>query len=162
MAIAEALSDTEVVRLPPMLFGSIRWHKGLGTPVGDPCSGFRIIVDEHTVSQFRMGPSGPEVIPGTGIWINRTQSAPCWAVPDEGDMHVVRFNVSDVHLNGFPDGKYRVAAELTGNWSETRLQMMLGYKRIDPLSWYVSLTKDRHIVSVDFEVVHEPWRFRMG
>jgi hypothetical protein len=67
MSIAEALSNAEVLRLPPMLFGSVRWHKGFGTPVSDPCSGFKIIVDEHTVSQFRMGPSGPEVIPGTGM-----------------------------------------------------------------------------------------------
>jgi hypothetical protein len=160
MSSHHVLSETEVLRLPPMLFGSIRWPRGLGAPVGDPCSGFKIIVDEHTVSQFRIGASGPEVIPGTGKWINVTQSAPCWATPDDGEMHVVRFNVPDVHLNGFPDGKYRVAVELTGNWSENRLQVMLGYRRIDPLSWYVSLTKDRHLVSVDFEVVHEPWRFR--
>jgi hypothetical protein len=159
MPKTKILTNAEVLRLPPMLFGSIRWNKGLGSPVGSPCSGFKVVVDEHTVSRFRIGPAGPEVIPGTGIWKNVEQSAPCSAAPDEGDMHVVTFSVPDVHLNGFPDGKYRVSVELTGNWSESRLQTMLGYKRIDPSSWYVSLTKDHHIVKVDFEVVHEAWRF---
>ena len=149
--------------LPPMLFGRIRWSKGLGKPIGDPCSGFSILVQEHTASQFRMGPSGPEVIPGTGVW-KAAQSAPCSSAPDEGDMHVVRYNVPDVHLNMFPDGKYRVTAQLTGNWGESRLQVMvmLGYRRIEPIAFYVVLTKEKHLASVDFEVIQEPLRFRVG
>jgi len=161
MPISEILSDDEVMRLPPMLFGKIRWSKGMSGPVGNPCSGFRIFVEEHTVSQFRMGPSGPEVIPGTGVWKVAIDSAPCWTAPDEGDMHVVRFSVPDVHLNGFPDGQYRIKPELTGNWGESQIQMMLGFRRIEPLAYYVALTKDRHIVSADFEVVQHAWRFRM-
>jgi len=105
-----------------------------------------------------MGADGPEVIPGTGIWKVAMDSAPCWAAPDEGDMRVVRFNVPDVHLNGFPDGQYRIKPELTGNWGESRLQLMLGFRRIEPMAFYVSLTKDQHIVSVDFEVVQHSWR----
>lgn len=156
-----ALSSDAVLRLPPMLFGRIRWSKGLGQPVGDPCSGFTIQAQEHTASQFRIGASGPEVIPGTGVW-KAPVSVPCSTAPDEGDMHVVTFNVPNVHLNMFPDGKYRVSAQLTGNWAESRVQAMLGYRRIEPLSFYVALTKDSHLASVDFEVIQEPWRFRVG
>jgi len=36
---------------------------------------------------------------------------------------------------------------------------MLGFRRIEPMAFYVSLTKDQHIVSVDFEVVQHAWRF---
>ena len=159
MPISEILSDEAVLRLPPMLFGKIRWSKGLGGPIGNPCSGFTIFVEEHTVSQFRMGPDGPEVIAGTGIWRVAIDSAPCWTAPDEDDMRVVRFNVPDVHLNGFPDGQYRIKPQLTGNWGVSRLQVMLGFRRIEPMAFYVSLTKDQHIVSVDFEVVQHAWRF---
>jgi hypothetical protein len=31
MSSHHVLSETEMLRLPPMLFGSIQWHKGLGT-----------------------------------------------------------------------------------------------------------------------------------
>ena len=81
MPISEILSDEAVLRLPPMLFGKIRWSKGLGGPIGNPCSGFTIFVEEHTVSQFRMGPDGPEVIPGTGIWKVAVDSAPVSTAP---------------------------------------------------------------------------------
>ncbi len=155
------LSAGEVAKLPPMLFGKIRWNKGLGSPVGDPRSGFRVSVDEHTVTKFQDGGSGPEPDPKTGIWKVTTAAAPLSVAPDEGNMHVVTFTVPDVHLNGFPDGKYRVKAELTGNWEQTGIQRMLGYKRIDPLSYHVSLTPDRHIVSLDFEVTQHAWSFYM-
>jgi len=64
-----------------------------------------------------------------------------------------------VHLTGFPGGKYRVSVELTGDWRESRLQMMLGYRRIEPMAYYMALTKEQRLVSADFEVVQEPWRF---
>jgi hypothetical protein len=159
MSMREILSDDAVMRLPPMLFGRIRWNKSLGAPVGDATTGFRVLVEEHTVSQFRMGPGGPEVVPGTGIWLP-TVTVPCWAAPDEGDMHAVAFNVSDVHLNGFPDGQYHVKCELTGNWEESLLRLAFGFRRIEPLGYYRALTKEQHIVSLDFEVVLEPWRWR--
>ena len=76
-------------------------------------------------------------------------------------MHVVRFSVPDVHLNGFPDGRYHIKPQLTGNWGDSRLQMMFGFRRIEPLAFYVAVTKDQHIVSVDFEVVQYPWRFSL-
>ena len=158
MSISHVLSEDAVLRLPPMLFGRIRWKKSLGGPVGDPSTGFRVLSEEHTVSQFRMGAGGPEVIPGTGIW-KPAVSVPCRAAPDEDDRHVVAFEVPDVHLNGFPDGKYRVTAALSGNWGESLVQVTLGFKRIEPMAFHVSLTKDHHIVSLDFEVVQEPWRW---
>ena len=154
---SKVLTDKEVLALPPMLFGRIRWQKGLGAPVGDPTTGFKVTCQEHTVSKFQFGPNGREVVPGTGIWKSPV-TVPCTNAPDEGDMHVVRFDVPDVHLNGFPDGKYRVRAELTGNWSSTPIQKFLGFRRIEPLSFHVSLTDGHHLVSLDFEVVPEPLR----
>jgi hypothetical protein len=153
------LTAGEVAKLPPMLFGKIRWNKGLGSPVGDPCSGFRVSVDEHTVSKFR-NPGG-ERDPTTGLWKVTTAAAPLSVAPDEGNMHVVSFTVPDVHLNDFPDGEYKVKAELTGNWQQSGIQTMLGFKRIDPLSYHVSLRPDRHIVSLDFEVTQHAWSFYM-
>ena len=58
----------------------------------------------------------------------------------------------------FPDGKYRVAAELTGNWSTSPIQKFLGFRRIEPPAFHVVVTKEHHLVSVDFEVVLEPLR----
>ena len=156
-----ALTDSALHKLPPMIWGAIRWPKGLGAPVGDAATGFKVTCQEHTVTQFRIGPAGPEPIPGTGVW-KTPVNVPCWSAPDEGNTHVVRFSVADVHLNAFPDGRYRVQAELTGNWAESRIDRMLGYRRIDPLSWYVSLTEAQHLVSVDFVVVHEAWRLSVA
>jgi hypothetical protein len=158
---SKILTEGAVARLPPMLFGKIRWNKGYGSPVGDPCSGFRVSVKERTVIKYQNGPSGPEPDPKTGIWKVTTASAPCSVAPDEGNMHVVRFTVPDVHLNGYPGGEYWVKPELTGNWQQSGIQTMLGFKRIDPLSYHVSLTPDRHIVSLDFEVTQHAWSFYM-
>lgn len=154
----KVLSENDVLQLPPMIFGAIRWSQGLGAPVGDPASGFRVTCQEHTASQFRIGAGGIEVVPGTGIWLDPFVVS-AYAAPDEGDQHVVRFIVTDVHLNMFPDGEYRVKVELTGNWSEPPLARMLGYRRVDPSAAYVVLDKAHHIAGVDFRVEHEPWRF---
>ena len=152
------LSRKDVLALPPMIFGAIRWARGLGAPVGDAASGFRVTCQEHTASQFRIGAGGIEVIPGTGIWLDPVVVA-AYAAPDEGDQHVVRFIVPDVHLNMFPDGEYRVKVELTGNWSEPPLARMLGYRSIEPLASYVVLDKAHHIAGVDFRVDYAAWRF---
>ena len=74
-------------------------------------------------------------------------------------MHVVAFRVPDVHLNAFPDGKYRIRAGLTGNWADPLVQVRIGYRRIEPLTHYIELTKDHQIGSADFEVVYEPLRW---
>lgn len=161
MPISDVLSEEDIFRLPPMIFGRIRWNKNLGIPVGDPATCFTVLSEEKTVSQFRMGPSGPEVIPGTGVWLAAIK-VQCFAAPDESDMHVVAFSVPDVRLNAFPDGQYRIRAELTGKWTKPPIGIFsvfpLGFKRIQPFQYYVSLKKDHHIVSLDFEVVHEPLR----
>jgi phage terminase large subunit GpA-like protein len=44
MPSSEKLSVEAVLKLPPVLFGVIRWKKNIGGPPGDPCSGFRIRV----------------------------------------------------------------------------------------------------------------------
>lgn len=159
MSKGDKLTATAVLKLPPMLWGRIRWNKTMGSPVGDTATGFRVTCEEHTATQFRIGRAGPEPIPGTGVW-KPAVTVPCWSVPDEGSMHVVAFRVPDVHLTMFPDGKYRVRAELTGNWADPLVQVRSGYRRIDPLAFQVVLTQERHLESVDFEVVYEPWRWR--
>ena len=158
MPKGDKLTQAAVRRLPPMLWGRIRWHKNMGSPVGDTATGFRVRAEEHTATQFRIGPHGPEPIPGTGVW-RAPVAVPCTAAPDEGDMHVVAFHVPDVHLTTFPDGKYRVRAELTGNWADPLLQVRIGYRRMEPIAFYVVLTPERHLQAVDFEVVYEPWRW---
>lgn len=111
-------------------------------------------MEEHTASQFRIGPGGAiEVIPGTGLWKTTAQSAPCPPLPDEGDMHVVGFDVPDVHPSAFPDGKYRVTPTVTGKWTTSSLQVKLGTKRIEPPYHHASLTQGQHIRNLDFEVV---------
>jgi len=72
-------------------------------------------------------------------------------------MHVVTFNVFDVHRKGFPDGEYPVKSELTGDREESHLRLAIGFKRIEPLAYYGgALRKDQHLVSLDFAVVLEP------
>jgi len=72
-------------------------------------------------------------------------------------MHVVTFNVFDVHRKGFPDGEYPVKSELTGDREESNLRLAIGFKRIEPLAYYGgALRKDQHLVSLDFAVVLEP------
>jgi len=53
-----------------------------------------------------------------------------------------------------------VRAELTGNWGESMVQLRVGYRRIEPIAWYVVLTPERHLESVSFDVVYEPWHWR--
>jgi hypothetical protein len=154
MRAPEILSNEALHSLPPMLFGHIRWNKAVGNPQGDPCSGFRILVEERTASQFRMGSGGhPEVIPGTGVWKVVAGSAPCTPGPSNGEMQEVTFRVPSVHLNAFPDGKYRITPELVGEWHSPVTHVARGFRRVEPVSWHVVLRPDAHIVSVDFEVI---------
>jgi hypothetical protein len=155
----DKLSVEAVLKLPPVLFGVIRWKKNIGSPSGDPCGGFRIRVEERTPSEFRAGPGGViEKIPGTGTWNLVTDSASCFPAPDEGDSHVVRFTVRDVHLNVL-DGVYRVSPQLTGQWDSRGLIFLylFGYRQMDPLAWYVALRPDAHMATVEFEVVRRSW-----
>jgi hypothetical protein len=112
MSPSRVLTKAEAVRLPPMLFGRIRWLKSLGAPVGDPASGFKVQAEEHTPSQLVATANGEiDIIPGT--W-RPAVLASCKSAPDAEEWHVV-FNVPDVHLTGWPDGAYRVEAQLTAS-----------------------------------------------
>lgn len=152
----EKLSLDDVIRLPPMLFGVIRWKKDIGRPSGDLCSGFRIQVEERTPSEFRdLGGGNFDKIPGTGEWQLVTDSAPCSPSADEGDSYVVRFRVPDVHLNVF-DGLYWITPQLTDQWNDAwRPWVVLGFRQLDPLAWQIALRPEAHIATVEFEVVRK-------
>ena len=156
MPNSEKLSVEDVRRLPPTLFGVIRWKKGIGNPAGDPAGAFRVRIEERTPSEFRAGPGGvAEKIPGTGVWRLINDSVPCTPAADEGDSHVVHFAIRDLHMNVF-DGVYRITAQLTNAAWDTRglaFVYLFGYRQMDPISWYVALRPDTHIATVEFEVV---------
>jgi hypothetical protein len=147
------LSFEDVLNLPPMLFGIIRWKKSIGRPPENLCNGFRIQVEERTPSQFRdLGGGNYDKAPGTGEWRLVTDSAPCSPSADEGDSYVVHFNVPGVHLTVL-DGVYRVTPQLTGQWGAVR--SLPGFRQLDPLAWYVPLRPEAHIATVEFEVLHK-------
>ena len=139
------LTDDELLRLPPMILGTIRWRKYIGQPAGDYCSGFNIRVEEHTATEFRaVGGGKYERIPGTGIWKDVVDALSCRALPDEGDDHVLGFHVTGprIHLNAFPDGMYRITPTLRGRWRASLLVFAAGYRDVEPSSAYVELKKD--------------------
>jgi hypothetical protein len=147
------VSPADVAKLPPLLFGTIRWNRSIGRPAGDLCSGFRIRVDERTSSEFvDLGGGHYGKVPGTGIWRLVTASAPCSVAPTEGPDYVVTFTVPDVHLNVL-DGVYRVAPDLAGAWDRSLLTRISGFRQLDPLAWYVALRPEAHIATIDFRVV---------
>ena len=165
MQAFDTVSIDDLVALPPTIFGTIRWKKYIGRPLGDLCSGFNIRVEEHTATQFRaVGGGKYEPIPGTGIWKDVVDSVSCWDLPDEGDYHQLSFQIwgRGIHLNAFPDGQYRITPTLRGMWSRANpvAVVFLGYRTIEPQSASVVLKKDDHIRSVEFEVVQRPrpWR----
>jgi hypothetical protein len=142
----------ELVALPPMIFGVIRWNKYIGRPAGNLCSGFNIRVEEHTATQFRaVGGGKYEPIPGTGIWKDVVDAVSCRELADDGDYHQISFQVWGVHLNAFPDGQYRITPTLKGMWSRANpIAVLLGSRTIEPQSASVKLKKDDQIQSVEF------------
>jgi len=158
MQVLDAVSIEDLVALPPMIFGIIRWKKYIGRPMGDLCSGFNIRVEEHTATQFRaVGGGKYEPIPGTGIWKDVMDAVSCRELADEGDYHKLSFQVWGVHLNAFPDGRYRITPTLKGTWSRPNpVAVLFGYRTIEPQSFSVVLKKDDHIKSVEFELVQRP------
>jgi hypothetical protein len=158
MQALDVLSIDELVALPPTIFGVIRWNKYIGRPAGDLCSGFNIRVEEHTATQFRaVGGGKYEPIPGTGIWKDVVDSLTCRELADEGDYHKLGFQVWNVHLNAFPDGRYRITPTLKGTWTRpTPLLLFFGSRAIEPQSASVVLKKDDHLQSVEFELVQRP------
>jgi hypothetical protein len=163
MQVLDTVSIEDLVALPPTIFGTIRWKKYIGRPTGDLCSGFNIRVEEHTATQFRaVGGGKYEPIPGTGIWKDVVDAVSCRELADEGDYHKLSFQVWGVHLNAFPDGRYRITPTLKGAWTQPNAVavVLLGYRAIEPQSFSVVLKKDNQIQSVEFEVVQRPraWR----
>jgi hypothetical protein len=148
-----SLSLEQLLALPPLIFGTIRWKSSIGVPSGDLASGFSIRVEEHTATQFRdVGGGHIEPIPGTGIWKVVSDSLACYVLSTEGNNREVGFRVTGLHLNAFPDGRYRITPSLKGNWRPSGL-FALSYRAIEPISASVALKKDDHIQSVEFEVV---------
>ena len=162
MQVLDTVSIEDLVALPPMIFGIIRWSKYSGRPTGDMCSGFDIRVEEHTATQFRaVGGGKYEPIPGTGIWKDVVDAVSCRELADEGEYHKLSFQVWGVHLNAFPDGQYRITPTLKGTWSRPANSVVFfGARTVEPKSASVVLKKDDHIRSVEFEVVQRPrpWR----
>ena len=158
MQVLDAVSIEDLVALPPMIFGIIRWKKYIGRPMGDLCSGFNIRVEEHTATQFRaVGGGKYEPIPGTGIWKDVMDAVSCRELADEGDYHKLGFQVWGVHLNAFPDGRYRITPTLKGTWNRpVNPVLFFGSRAIEPQSFSVVLKKDDHIQSVEFELVQRP------
>lgn len=153
MSSSPFLSVDQIVRLPPMIFGVIRWKGPIGDPIGDRCGGFDIRVEEHTATQFRDAGGHAEPIPGTGIWKAVLDSLSCRAIPDQGTEHSVSFSVTGLHLNAFPDGRYRITPSLRGDWRSSGVLALLGYRVIEPISVSVVLKKDDHFRGVEFEIV---------
>jgi hypothetical protein len=153
MSSSPILSVDQLNRLPPMIFGVIRWKGSIGDPIGDRCGGFDIRVEEHSATQFRDAGGHAEPIPGTGIWKIVSDSLSCHAIPDEGPEHAIRFKVTGLHLNAFPDGQYRITPSLRGTWSSSGVLALLGYRVIEPVSVSIVLKKDDHFRGVEFEIV---------
>jgi hypothetical protein len=83
----------------------------------------------------------------------------CRELADEGDYHKLSFQVWGVHLNAFPDGRYRITPTLKGTWSRPANPVLFfGSRTIEPQSFSVVLKKDDHIQSVAFELVQRPRR----
>jgi hypothetical protein len=164
MQVLDTVSIEDLVALPPMIFGIIRWSKYSGRPTGDICSGFNIRVEEHTATQFRaVGGGKYEPIPGTGIWKDVVDAVTCRELSDEGDYHKLSLQIwgRGIHLNAFPDGQYRITPTLKGTWSRpTNSVVFFGSRTVEPKSASVVLKKDNHIQSVEFEIVQRPrpWR----
>ena len=161
MQAFDTVSIDDLVALPPTIFGTIRWKKYIGRPLGDVCSGFNIRVEEHTATQFRaVGGGKYEPIPGTGIWKDVVDVVSCRELEDEGDYHKLSFQIwgRGIHLNAFPDGQYRITPTLRSMWSRANpvAVVFLGYRTIEPKSASVVLKKDNHIQSVEFELMQRP------
>jgi hypothetical protein len=154
-----SLAFEEIVRLPPMIFGKIRWKKSMGRPRGNPCSAFDIQVDEHTATEFvDIGGGKYDDKPGTGIWKTVEGSVVCKGLSEEGDYHALRFQVTGLHYNAYLDGHYRVTPRLTGVWGASGLFSLLsGFRLIEPLSDTAMLTKAAPVATREFEVFRRSW-----
>jgi len=151
------LSPEQLLRLPPMIIGTIRWKISIGGPTGDASEAFDVKVEEHTATEYRDAGGGniiPE--PGTGIFKLVSNSVSCRMRSDEGDDHMIGFQVTGLHYNMPFDGFYRTTPRLRVKWRPSGI-FALGYYVIEPISANVVLTRDHPIQSCEFEVVHRSW-----
>lgn len=154
MSVGEQVPIGDIVRLPPMILGTIRWKSGIGRPEGGPCQGFDFLVEERTPTQFRVGPGGIiEPIPGSSKWIVLPDAVTCNPSAEENGVQAVSFWVRGLHLNLLPNGAYRITPTLKGNWRPSGIFAPLGYRVIEPSSVYVSLWPQSQVQSVEFEVL---------
>lgn len=158
MGTLQVISLEGLFRLTPRIFGTIRWKRSIGGPSGDPCNGFDIRVEEHTATQYvDVGGGHYAPKPGTGIWKDVSDSLACRALSDQGDDHGISFQITGLHVNIFPDGYYKITPSLKGNWGPSGVLAVLGYLAIEPLNASVAITEERHIQTVEFEVVRRSW-----
>ena len=158
MKTVQRISIEEFLRLPPTIFGTIRWNSGIGMPAGDLCSGFEILVEEHTPTEYRaIGGGKYEPIPGTGIFKVVKEALSCRALAAQGDQQAISFHIIGLHLNVL-DGYYRITPKLRGNWQRSNLAfVLLGYRAIEPIYAVVRLKESDRIQTVEFEVVRRGW-----
>jgi len=145
-----------LLRLPPRIFGTIRWKKSIGKPPGDLCSAFEIKVEEHTATEFRDAGGGvylPE--PGTGIFKSVPESVSCWTRAEEENYYSIGFQVSGLHFNMPFDGYYKITPVLKGSWPSSIFA--IGYRVVDPPSIRFYLKEDDRVQSGEFEVRLRSW-----
>lgn len=151
---AEALDK----RLPPMLFGWIRWDRGLGRPKGTAGDGFHVTIRERLATTYVDRGHGI-YDPTPGGWAGPDVTVPCFDVPDEEQMHVVGFRAPDVHLTAALDGYYHVRVSLTDSWRRDGLfgKLWGGYFEVSPAFCNVLVWPSQPFCSVEFLVQHRPF-----
>lgn len=145
-------------RLPPMLFGWIRSDRRLGRPKGEAGDGFTVTVRRREATTYRdRGHGIYDAVPGG--WAGPAITVPCFAVPDEEQMHVVSFRAPEVHLTEPLDGYYQVRVGLTKAWKRDGMLAKLwsGYLQVWPPFVNIKIWSSDPIGSVDFEVQHKPF-----
>jgi hypothetical protein len=158
MNALQTLSLEQLFRLPPMIFGIIRWKNTVGKPTGDPYAALDIRVEEHTATEYvDVGGGHYAPKPGTGIWKVVLDSVSCRILADQGDDHAISFQSTGLHFNAPLDGGYRISPSLKGNWGPSGIFAGLGYRAIEPISVYVALNTDHPVQSCEFEVVRRSW-----
>jgi hypothetical protein len=156
MSISDHISVDDIEKIPPMIFGTIRWKANIGGPVGDYCQGFDVLVEERTPTQFRVGPSGIEPVPGSSHWKVIPDAVTCYTNADVNGVHAISFRAWGLHLNFPPDGTYRVTPTLKGGWRPSGI-FSRGYRVIDPIKYYVTLRPSSRFQHIEFEVLQRSW-----
>ena len=69
-----------------------------------------------------------------GIWKDVADSLYCRDLPDQGDCHMLSFQICGcpIHLNAFPDGQYRITSTLKVRWTPGSVVVLFGYRTMEP------------------------------